>query len=610
MFGDDKCLINSFVRGRKEAEQMALKRLRKASVSIYDIYDYFDLSAYGILQRDYVIKKEIEIDTSSFVPVKKIVEKVNRLRKKGRIVFISDMYLPESILRDALQRLGIVKEQDHIYVSCDCNCTKHSGTLFDYVKKKENISFWEWTHFGDNRRSDFLIPFLKGIQVRHIKNGFTNFERMWLRDSDLMGDLSLSVFSGIIRSTRLSNYMSNKDEFVPDIMGSLLVSFTIDTLNEARRKGLKKLFFMARDTFLMYKTAELFADIYSGIEIKYLYLSTRVLYPMVIEKGEPKELEYIYSRLDRFRPKDILELLEYNENDVRDIGETIDIESEICQSSDSAEILTQLLLTGSRKESLLSRVAKKRKLLISYLDQEGLGLNNCDPIGIVDIGWRGTSQAILEKLCSPSSTFYYLGVSDRRLSVNEFKKYTSCIFFENSMWFSAMTGVIEYYMCKNKFGTTLGYEKNNGKIEPIYKKKNCDNKDAVQIDDNKDIVLQIAQLCHKYQVIYSNTSSILKNSMNVLREFSLYPNYHLVKPIAPHLVFKHYSKEYPIVMKIYPWTIIYILTKKVLSLLRHISQSDRYMMLWLCGSVSYTYGPFGGIFTHAYQYLKSKIVNS
>ena len=146
--------LRDFARLRQDAQRMAMERKNDAEVTIDEIYEQFDASYYTSISNEQIKEKEIEIDAKSWQPIEGAIRIINECREKGKVIFISDMYYPASILKPVLERFDIIQPEDQLYVSCDYGVSKHSGELYDIVAEHEHIHFSEWTHYGDNPYSD------------------------------------------------------------------------------------------------------------------------------------------------------------------------------------------------------------------------------------------------------------------------------------------------------------------------------------------------------------------------------------------------------------------------------------------------------------------------
>lgn len=160
-------VIRNFYSERIWAEFRARRSTKKEDIGIEDIYAQlkkrFGLNKYQIEE---LINIELELEYDAVCPIFWTINEINDLRRQGkRIVFISDMYLPEENIKNMLIEVGAYKEGDGLYLSGEIGATKYSGSIFDYVADKENCIYREISHCGDNLHSDVWIPAKKGITI-------------------------------------------------------------------------------------------------------------------------------------------------------------------------------------------------------------------------------------------------------------------------------------------------------------------------------------------------------------------------------------------------------------------------------------------------------------
>lgn len=125
---------------------------------------------------------------------------------------------------------------------------------------------------------------------------------------------------------------------------------------------------------------------------------------------------------------------------------------------------------NSRKVNYSAKQNKEaRKMLKCYLESH---IHN-NKLAIVDEGWNGTSQKIFADICDCNIYGFYLGVLTRGgdssnslmkgllfdIDSNERKSYQYGVFRTNCTFYEQI--------CAGKHGSTVGYEKRNGVIEPI-----------------------------------------------------------------------------------------------------------------------------------------------
>lgn len=160
-------LIENFAQIRVNSERAARRATEREDIKIEDIYTQIS-KKYGLSDKQTagLIQKELEIECRSVCPICWTISEINSLRKQGaRIVFVSDMYLPEQRIRDMLIRVGAYQEGDKLYASGEIGLAKSSGNLFRHILKKENCDPHRMAHCGNNIHGDIFIPARMGIHI-------------------------------------------------------------------------------------------------------------------------------------------------------------------------------------------------------------------------------------------------------------------------------------------------------------------------------------------------------------------------------------------------------------------------------------------------------------
>lgn len=278
----DSASISDFVLIRRNAEGQAREQLineSKEDITIEDIYSYCDFSSLTPMSNEDILKKEIEVEDCMLVPVLKIKEEIDNLHRNGKhITFISDMYLPTSFIRNKLQSTGLYTEGDHLYISGDIGKAKSTGHLFEYVRHDLHAEYCQWMHQGDNRHSDYKVPKKKGIKAKLISHPLSYYEHKALEYNLDFSSSDIQKIAAICRATRLSMQDAPGDRFAADFIAPLMTTFVHHILDDANRRGLQHLYFIARDACILYHIAQHFIQLYPTISIHYLYASRQSLY--------------------------------------------------------------------------------------------------------------------------------------------------------------------------------------------------------------------------------------------------------------------------------------------------------------------------------------------
>ena len=166
-----RCVLdNSFQDIRQRAERLARSEsVDSGEITLTEIYKKIqEISGFSSMEIAQIYEEEIKTELEHLCinpEIKSLYEMA--LSEHKKIIFCSDMYLPQDIIISALQRNRIT-EISSLYVSSNFGCTKSDGKLFDIVLKDlshQSIVPEEVVHIGDNWISDVLNARKAGIRA-------------------------------------------------------------------------------------------------------------------------------------------------------------------------------------------------------------------------------------------------------------------------------------------------------------------------------------------------------------------------------------------------------------------------------------------------------------
>ncbi|NJN45501.1 MAG: hypothetical protein HC808_02300 [Candidatus Competibacteraceae bacterium] len=255
--------MHELAQARVEAERRARIHTDREDITIHAVYaNFHELGAWD-LDLEQAKSLEIELELQAVRPILAIRQCIEQARENnGRIIFISDMYLPQETIRTMLERHALAQPEDHLYVSGQIGVCKGSGKLFDHVLTKEGILPREMLHSGDNLHSDISMPAAKGIRTR-LYDGYrlNRYEMQMLSETETHNWVRSGI-AGTSRAVRLM-HAAPKDPFygllsiAADVVAPFLTSYVAWVLEDAARHGIKKLFFIikGRPNFFAYRTS-------------------------------------------------------------------------------------------------------------------------------------------------------------------------------------------------------------------------------------------------------------------------------------------------------------------------------------------------------------------
>lgn len=338
-------------------------------------------------------------------------------------------------------------------------------------------------------------------------------------------------------SRRITVKTQEKDIFLKriadDIISPVLISFVWWVLYCADKKGLKKLYFLSRDGYIMYKIASYFCEYFNiGTECRYLY-GSRIAWRIAVYNliSEDEKYKYIFSSGYKITPRIILKRVQFDKEQRFKIYRDIDFYADENQELKAKDLkLFEKKLKSSRlfAEYLHYMSEKQLKDVSGYLNQEGL-FDGGD-IAIIDSGWTGTIQRNLRQIAeynmaNPKITGYYFGLYTHSADIKD-GEYNAWYFSPDSR-INLMTefnnNVFEC-MCATPFDMTCAYSYENGRFVPKFITADSFNKEKAGIL-NLYIETYVSDFFKNNKLIFDDYSDkYLSRSRIILQRFMIHPS--------------------------------------------------------------------------------------
>jgi FMN phosphatase YigB (HAD superfamily) len=467
-----------FHRLRIHAEKSARKLHRnREDVTLKDIAHTFGL-LNGVDEHLLLAlyEQEVSEEFSAVSPIVQTIELIAALRQAGkRIIFISDMYLPNSVICRLLEKVGAYRDVDIVYVSGEAGLTKASGRLFQLVLDDLGISSSQIAHVGDYIWSDYIVPRLKyGIRSKYFYYAKPNRnERTW---GDGCRCMYCSSVAGASRVARLSippgRHSTEKAlfEIGCNVVGPILTSFVLWVLQQAKLLEIRRLYFFSRDGEIMLHIAQRLAQQYGlEIDLRYLHVSRTSVLPSLaglnlanVSVEWIKEDNIVLTlRIIAARIKTEPEHLKLA---LADVGLTI------ARIDDPlGQVMVDRICSLLQSYSVLNGMFVKcgtdtLTALTDYLEQAGFFEGT--PFAVVDLGWKGSIQDALltcfdERLGGEITGFYFGLVR----TGNEKNRKHAYLFHPNGegpyYHFRELFTILTELFCASAHGMVKGFVKNH-----------------------------------------------------------------------------------------------------------------------------------------------------
>ncbi len=459
-------LVN-FKNKRINAENKARKKSKYEEVTLKEIYDELD---YSQKIKEELYKLELQVEKDFCVTNKEILKIYNKCVKANKKIFLtSDMYLPRKTVEEILKKNGYQNYQK-IYLSNEKRLTKHTGNLFKCLIKEQNINKSKLVHIGDSLKGDFLSPKKLNIKAGLIPRNVNNC----IFTSKKNKTLEYGILSSFINNN-IDNSLDYYSKFGYEILGPILYSFTSFIHENIKNNQIDKIYFLARD-------AKIIMDVYTDrfkndLPLYYINASRKSMIMSSIE--ELNDYEDIYTKAKSLfnsttTVKNMFQV--FRMNNVKTPYENKYL-NELTEQQ-KKELFYII------KEPLTTICKKQNQYLKQYLKQNDFNGN----IAIVDIGWNGTIQYNLQKYTDKKTNLfgYYYGIHKSK-SYPEYQKLnrTGFLFnYDEDFYYQSIINLtisIFETLFLSTEPSTIGYQKKEDKIVPLYAEKDNDEKNIENI---------------------------------------------------------------------------------------------------------------------------------
>jgi FMN phosphatase YigB (HAD superfamily) len=414
---------DEFVAARINAERVARESSSSDEITIAAIWK--ELAAMlGLQHVSWMAAVEMECESLALFPVAETVQRIDRARREaGRVLFISDTYFPATFLRKILESHSLIQGEDKLYASSEYGKTKKSGSLFKMVLEVEKILPSELIHFGDNLHSDIRIPNDLGIKTGYCLAPKLSRVAVATLNGLPVSNRKLQDLIGYGRKFQQecgSEYRPSAiNRLVGDFLGPTCLTMAVWALKRAQARGIKRLYFAARDGRLLWIAARSIAHHYGDIDCRYLHTSRKaLLLPAVLETNKAS-LTWLRRSYESTNISDTLSKLGIEYGQLEHLLAPLNLHPLTPLDSEQRwTALFSILANREPREMILNNSKSLRIEVIRYFEEAGIfdGVK----FGLVDVGWYMTCQTAMRQILESVGNFnldvgLYLGLAVERL---------------------------------------------------------------------------------------------------------------------------------------------------------------------------------------------------
>lgn len=479
---------SNFAEIRINAEIKARKDSTKEEITFDEIYRYL---RYSFSKEELCLIKKWELEYEFMLcqlnPLIKPIYDYCILNNK-KILVVTDIYLPENIIRKILIKIGI--KYTSLFVSSTYKLTKQSGNLFKKVLLTLSISSSDVIHIGDNKKSDYRIPKRMGINAVCIKrNTMLNFvvKKNQYKKNQSYADLCSFISNHFPRHIKDVYLKTTEDHFSQigyEVEGPVLYGFIQWLQKEVYQNKINKIFFLARDGQLIQRA---YRKLPKNISNEYMYASRKAfIIPTIWMKPELSDLRNIMFWPRRGTIPTFLKKIGLKPNDFEEVFTNAEFDykqeyiyRELWENRSFIDIYNSFIKKAAVKNS-----RSAYKLLVTYMKQ----IHFEGKVAIVDIGWFGHMQLALQRVIQASGLKielhgYYIGLRYTSPLLREINA-KGYLFDENlnresSIKEATFNALVEALFTANH-GTTSGFLNCDNIIKPILEEWEYQNKSLMK----------------------------------------------------------------------------------------------------------------------------------
>jgi hypothetical protein len=412
------------------------------------------------------------------------------------------------------------------------------------------------------------------------QSAWTAYERLLAQMPDHQQLQHPALLASISRAVLLQYGKTPENLFAADVIAPVVVSVVYDLMARAHARGIRKLFFLARDAHLMYQIAQVFRPLFPEMELTYLYVSRTSLYLPSLTTVDAAGLNEIYTTM-RYAGFSVGAFLQKYAPGL-DLRKEFHSMEEVC-----ADVATYTLLQQYHQQ--------QQQFIEEYFQQMGLAQQE-ETVGVVDYNASGQTLVCINRLlrhmhCKPCVGFSH-GISEARLNYPDLTSelVESIVHSERVhglyIRISATTCLFEDYCLLTDHGRTTHYGRDaQGRAVPLLEQE----PEELRRRNSRLFALH-TQICCRWADYYMKTGAYTTSDYNItctqwlLLKFTRNPRPEYLRCFVGMKGDIAGMEAQTIIKRLTPKEIFQVLTAKTIE---HGSWG------WLRGSVVATYGNFG-----------------
>lgn len=540
-------ILENWVNIRNRAEHDVRDMMRKTTferksnkieITLDDIYHRIKKNhRLNDHQINYLKNIEIDAEIDHVEPIQQRIDYLFSLKEQGHdVILISDMYIPEDIIRKMLERADIRLSEVPLYLSSTIGHQKSTGKLYQHIFFNLNYDYRCWKHYGDNKHADGSVPRRYCIQTAvHDIDDFIPFENSLINAMD-----NYNRYAAYALATKMHRYRSelikSMDNTLLDTkyynyayIGSALVTYINWAVRDAIKRGYETLYFISRDGHFLKQIADKIITTRGyKLNTKYIYGSRKAWrLPSFINKVDDETFWQFgnFVGMDSF--EDLVKASYLSENELLSLFPEFEcLKTAKHLRGATAENIRKVLSDSQEyRQKVLDLAKGKRQIVRRYIQQE---INPKEKFAFVEFWGRGYTQDTFGRLLNDAfgkeieNPFYY---------VRSFTDDIGTSIRHNFILAPQNFSFFEPIFAQTPYESIPGYIEINGRVEPIINYRDSRTSDLISdgllkftedylsltLQDEDYFNLSIAEFSYTYQMT-RNDDQFIANVFSELKD--------------------------------------------------------------------------------------------
>lgn len=475
--------VVDFKQLRIMAEREARRSAASEDITLADIYRVA-AERIGKERSEVVQQLELEVEQEFTVANRFMKQVYDYARERGKIIsFISDMYLPPTVLAELLLKHGY-DQYDALWVSGDDGFSKATGSRYRQLLDVYPPAV-SWLHIGDNlvsdyenaRRANVNAYYYKSVRERAGMSAIDNSpgrSRFTLRQS-IMKALQINA----CETTDAYDYW---ERFGRLTVSSLFYGFTTWLMEELR--GRENVYFLSRDGYLPYLLYKKLALHRTDVpQAQYIYASRRAYQiPNIIHMSQDEALELLLARNkvpgQSITLEEIFDNLRLDKRKYDDKLGIFGLSGFTYELSSQRDVYAARELLKSIYSDIKAHLEAEAELLRTYLRQHSIEGEHS--VYVVDVGWRASTHKALQDMTGATVYGYYLGTIENVYEdiADKVRAYAFNLGRPHQLRKHIMDNVMMYeFLFSAPHGSLIGFKQDGKRVVPVL--KDLEENDAV-----------------------------------------------------------------------------------------------------------------------------------